>query len=264
MAIRKFIKSVLRPMVSENVVPSCNVCGHMGGFIDNDPVRPRESFQCPSCRSNSRQRTMALFVGGVLGAWQPMVSWQADKNVRIFESSGFGGYPRYLAEKFTYYNTKFDPDVTSKGGYDNTKYADVQHMSYEDGTFDMVLSSDVLEHVRDYMKALHETRRVLKDGGVLLLQVPYDHNRPETFFRVEVEGDKDIFLSEPYYHAEHYLVYRDYGRDLLTWLKDAGFSAGYINFELPRHKIPRQDMIIAAKSDYLDLSGISRLFEGRR
>ena len=44
------------------------------------------------------------------------------------------------------------------------------------GAFDLVWCSEVLEHVPDALALLHETRRVLKPGGRLLLTVPY-HGR---------------------------------------------------------------------------------------
>jgi SAM-dependent methyltransferase len=44
------------------------------------------------------------------------------------------------------------------------------------GEFDLVWCSEVLEHVPDTLGLLHETRRVLKPGGRLLLTVPY-HGR---------------------------------------------------------------------------------------
>lgn len=55
----------------------------------------------------------------------------------------------------------------------------------KNGSYDCVISSHVLEHVANPLRALFEWKRVLKDGGVLLLVVPhkqgtFDHNRPVT------------------------------------------------------------------------------------
>lgn len=53
------------------------------------------------------------------------------------------------------------------------------------GSYDCVLSSNTIEHVANPLKALFEWKRVIKDGGYLLLVVPhhdatFDHNRPFT------------------------------------------------------------------------------------
>jgi SAM-dependent methyltransferase len=45
-------------------------------------------------------------------------------------------------------------------------------LPFPDETFDVVFSSNVLEHVQDPVKVLSETRRVLKPGGMMHVVVP--------------------------------------------------------------------------------------------
>src|SRR5262249_7026283 len=45
-------------------------------------------------------------------------------------------------------------------------------LAFPTGSFDVVLSFDVFEHIRDSDRHLHEVRRVLKQGGSYLLQTP--------------------------------------------------------------------------------------------
>jgi len=75
-------------------------------------------------------------------------------------------------------------------------YADVPinedgTVGVEDGSFDCVLSSQVLEHVVSPQKYLTEARRVLKPGGALILSThgiwPY-HPDPTDFWRWTVSG----------------------------------------------------------------------------
>lgn len=49
----------------------------------------------------------------------------------------------------------------------------VTGMSFDSGSFDCILCSEVLEHIPDDEKAVSELRRVLKQGGVLVATVPY-------------------------------------------------------------------------------------------
>jgi SAM-dependent methyltransferase len=51
--------------------------------------------------------------------------------------------------------------------------ADAQMLPFEDGSFDAVLLTEVLEHLPDDRAALAELRRVLRPGGVLAVSVPH-------------------------------------------------------------------------------------------
>ena len=57
-------------------------------------------------------------------------------------------------------------------GLNNVSMADARHIPFEDSRFDIVVSSDVLEHIENDSEALREWHRVLKPGGKLLLFVP--------------------------------------------------------------------------------------------
>jgi SAM-dependent methyltransferase len=59
----------------------------------------------------------------------------------------------------------------SKGlGY--VEQGDICAMPFADGSFDLVLATDIIEHVDDDARALSEIARVLKPGGVALVTVP--------------------------------------------------------------------------------------------
>lgn len=45
-------------------------------------------------------------------------------------------------------------------------------LPFDDGTFDVIISDQVLEHVMDYPSTLRETQRVLKPGGCFLHSFP--------------------------------------------------------------------------------------------
>lgn len=100
--------------------------------------------------------------------------------------------------------------------FPNTKFSvgDITALKYEDGVFDLIVCSDVLEHVKDDGRALSELARVLKDGGILLMTVPsnskrnsesyrkYGHERAgyatEDIMRMCERHGLQILKSEPY------------------------------------------------------------------
>ena len=61
---------------------------------------------------------------------------------------------------------------TRTRGHDNLVQGDLSGLPFPDGSFDMVTSLDVIEHVPDDQRAIHELARVLAPGGVLVTTVP--------------------------------------------------------------------------------------------
>ena len=50
----------------------------------------------------------------------------------------------------------------------------VYKLPYKNGTFDVIVCSEVLEHLPDDKKAINELERVLKPGGIILATVPHE------------------------------------------------------------------------------------------
>ncbi|CAE7947168.1 unnamed protein product [Symbiodinium sp. KB8] len=63
--------------------------------------------------------------------------------------------------------------------------SDIGSIPLPDESFDLVICTDVLEHVLNPKRAMHEMGRLLKPGGMVLLQVPFGgalHNLPHHYF----------------------------------------------------------------------------------
>jgi SAM-dependent methyltransferase len=57
-------------------------------------------------------------------------------------------------------------------GIENVRQARVEELPFEPASFDLVLATDVIEHVDDDLSALRELHRVSADGARLVLTVP--------------------------------------------------------------------------------------------
>lgn len=53
---------------------------------------------------------------------------------------------------------------------------DATNLNFSDQMFDKVFSSEVLEHIPDYHKAISEMARVLKNSGTLVITAPNKHS----------------------------------------------------------------------------------------
>ncbi len=68
-------------------------------------------------------------------------------------------------------------------------FADAAHLPFADASFDMVLCTEVLEHLPEPHLAVNEMARVLKSGGTLVLSVPFlfhIHEQPWDYCRFTV------------------------------------------------------------------------------
>jgi SAM-dependent methyltransferase len=94
---------------------------------------------------------------------------------------------------------------------------DMTAMPYADESFDVVVHSDVLEHVPDPEQGLRECARVLRPGGRMIFSVP-------VVFDDMTRSRQDL---QPVYHGPtgtEYLVSHDHGANLWIKLMAAGFS----------------------------------------
>jgi len=63
-------------------------------------------------------------------------------------------------------------EFCQKRGLNDVALSPIEKIPHKDKAFDMVVCTDVLEHVPDPIKALEEIKRVLKDNGKIIVTVP--------------------------------------------------------------------------------------------
>jgi SAM-dependent methyltransferase len=86
------------------------------------------------------------------------------------------------------------------------------------GAYDFLLSSNCLEHIANPIKALKEWRRVIKDGGVILLVLPnkesnFDHRRAVTTFDHLVDDFTKEVTERDLTHLDEILSQHDLSMD---------------------------------------------------
>jgi SAM-dependent methyltransferase len=96
---------------------------------------------------------------------------------------------------------------------------DITRLALPDGAFDAIICTHVLEHVQDDAAAIAELYRVLAGGGWMIVMVPLDVNRSETYEDPEVRSERDRELR--FGQADHV---RLYARDIVGRLQAPGFA----------------------------------------
>jgi SAM-dependent methyltransferase len=98
----------------------------------------------------------------------------------------------------------------------------LEHLTFANASFDIVITQDVLEHVLDPASAFTEIRRVLRPDGCHIWTVPI-YDRPITVVRARRRPDGSIeHMMPPDYHGNPLgggsLVVREWGDDIVEFV----------------------------------------------
>lgn len=213
----------------------CPICGEWGRFV-RDEHPSRESYGCQSCRGSLRYQGQARvlldqFARRGARSLAELVQEPEFAALRIWEPGEIGPFRRYLRALPGYEVSSYWPDVSPGSRRDGVRCEDLMALTYASGSFDLVISSDVFEHVRKPHLGFSEVHRVLRAGGAHIFSLPVRWPMPDrTVPRVDVSGPEDVFLLDPVYHRIH-LVYNDFGLDLLDDLEAIGLPTDMVRFE---------------------------------
>lgn len=206
----------------------CNVCGedvfflpipegyHLMrkryGFIYWDAdfqLESKNHYGCPACGAYDRDRLMIAFLEEVKA--------EGDEKLRMLQIAPSPAIERYALrrEDICYEST----DLMMSGV---SFQADLQHMDMvEDETYDIIVCSHVLEHVRNDALAMKELYRILKPDGVCLVLVPLIVGKADT---EEQWGCSEEENWRRFGQNDHSRLYGK--KDFIRRLQNAGF---YVN-----------------------------------
>lgn len=103
--------------------------------------------------------------------------------------------------------------------------ADICNLPFEDDSFDVIICNHVLEHIPNDTKAMQELYRVLRSGGIGILQIPQDLSRDKTFEDNSITDKKErAKIFGQYDHV------RIYGRDYFDKLRSVGFKVKEVDY----------------------------------
>ncbi|MCK4534753.1 MAG: methyltransferase domain-containing protein, partial [Syntrophobacterales bacterium] len=204
----------------------CSICGEEVDFEIEEGFSLRETV-CPACGGSRRSRDLAKVVVETFcpdGTAPLAENLRCLEDLSIYESQACGavhqclhGLPHYVCSE---YLDGIPPGSTDER---DVRCENMENLTFADNSFDLVITQDVFEHVKNPYSGFMEVRRVLKPGGVHIFTLPLHEGR-DTVRRITSEDGENIFHLPSVYHGdslreEGSLVYTDFGEDITHRLK---------------------------------------------
>jgi SAM-dependent methyltransferase len=187
----------------------CPCCGsHIRGFLPYPVGKvgrvPRANAQCPICGALERHRLIVEYLRERTNFW-------TASRLRMLHVAP----ERILASLFrsARHVRYVSMDLRGRRPLVN---ANLERLPFQDGSFDVIYCSHVLEHVTSDRIAMRELRRVLAPGGWAILQVPIIRETTYEDASITTEAGR----LEAFGQHDHV---RAYGRDYPDRLAEAGF-----------------------------------------
>ena len=208
----------------------CSICGEEVAFEIEEGFSLREAV-CPVCGGSKRSRDLARVVLETLCPAAPASLAEGRgclEGLSIYEAQASGAVHRHLSALPRYLCSEY-LDGVAPGSTDErgVRCEDIERLTFPDDSFDLVITQDVFEHVKNPYRGFLEVRRVLKPGGVHIFTLPLHEGR-DTITRVTHNGERDVFHLPSVYHGDPLreggsLVYTDFGDDITRRLKALDF-----------------------------------------
>lgn len=231
----------------------CLVCGRPTVFSVRD-ANFRENCVCRRCRAFNRQRQVAAVIcrgAGTGRRYRALVDLARKDDIAIYNTESSRAVHDTLKAMRGYRASEYlGPDHRSGEVVNNVLHQDLEHLSFADASFDLVISGDVFEHVPHPYEGHAELYRVLKPGGRHVFTVPFHQAEFQDDIRAETDpAGQPKLLKDPIYHhdpvrPEGALVYTIFTLEMLVKLNRLGFRTNLYQLYQPRYGILGTNAIV--------------------
>lgn len=127
----------------------------------------RDQLICTTCTGGSvpRERALALILGELLPDWRTLAIHESSPSERGLSFKMAKEAPGYVASQYF-------PGKSAGAIVDGFRNEDLESQTFADGSFDLVVTQDVMEHVYNPDRVVAEVFRTLKAGGLYLCTFP--------------------------------------------------------------------------------------------
>lgn len=209
--------------INKIAVRKCQCCSKVTVFAQLG--RTNDAIRCIRCGANRRYELLAQALISTSTIYSP--------NAFVVEMDPGSPLSPLLERSGCHYLRTFYSESVKKGVVvDGAQMEDICGMTFADNTVDILITSDVLEHVPDLHLSIREAYRVLKPSGRYYFTVPVLAMVTEP--RALIQNGEIVCLKPPIYHLdplnpEGCLVFWDFGDDLVGIFEQHGFRLEVVN-----------------------------------
>ena len=176
----------------------------------------RKAYACPHCKTNDRNRLYAIYLNK---RFQTLT----NKEYTFLDIAPTKGLSEFIKKcKLIRYRSA---DLFMEGVDDKVDITDMN--IYKDNSFDIILCSNVLEHIDNDRKAMSELFRILKPSGFGIVMVPINLCLKEDFENPEYKTEAERWK---YYGQNDHVRY--YSKDgFVNKLNQTGFKVSQLGID---------------------------------
>ncbi len=222
---------VIKPFLHGNQV-TCPVCGSSFKRFLPYGVHSRSNVLCPSCLSLERHRLIWIYLE------RETDFFTAHRTVlHVAPEQCFLARFRKL-ENLVYMTADLESPIADY-------HFDLHQIPFERDHFDAIFCNHVMEHVADDRVVLSEILRVLRPGGLAILQVPLDPGLIATYEDSAITDPRD---REVHFGQKDHV--RQYGTDYPDRLRGSGFQVSewsvrenFTPDEIEKYRLAKEEVL---------------------
>ncbi|MDP3312592.1 bifunctional 2-polyprenyl-6-hydroxyphenol methylase/3-demethylubiquinol 3-O-methyltransferase UbiG [Lutibacter sp.] len=213
-AISNFVKSYQGDKVY------CPICKSKYTIFGPVGIPERENARCFKCNSLERHRLVYLFLENNTDIF-------TEKQLKLLHFAPEKAFYNVFSERtnIDYYPCDLVPERFKFSQNVIIQKVDITNIPFDNDSFDFIICNHVLEHVIDDIRAMKQLYKVLKKGGVAILQVPIDYNLEFTYEDLTITTPKE--RENAFGQFDHV---RTYGKDYVKRLINVGFGVEEVDY----------------------------------
>jgi SAM-dependent methyltransferase len=242
---------------NHKLLGACSLCGYRGIFKFEGKKSVRSDYACASCAADIRHRDVAAvildeFGRGLFTSIAQLARDIRFRAMRIYEPSLRGPFVKYFKGLPSYFQSYYWPEIALGETSDGVQCQDLRQLTFQDDSFDLIITLDVFEHVFEAEQAFRDIFRVLGKGGVHIFSIPFHWPvAPKSELRaIEIDG-REKHILPPQYHVagdgSRSLVVTDWGADLIDTLEAIGYKVAVVRRSAPLYPLHTNATFVARK-----------------